>query len=192
MALALASPLSMAAGGSYYAAGGSYFYGAVDLGQGKLNNFCNSVPAGVSCKNSDSSYRLSAGYQFISTIGNEGFGVEGSYVNNGKASFSGSGVAADMKDTELQLAAIGTLPLTERFTVISKAGVAFWNLKTTSTPATSGLSPNGSDFIWGLGGQFEVSKSFVVRGMFDTHMIGNSVTGRNHLPTLSIGAMFRY
>ena len=171
---------------------GNFFYGAADFGEGKMNSFCTGVPAGVSCKDKDSGYRLSAGYQVIAGQNKEGIGIEGSYVNTGKGTFSGPGVSATMKNSELQLAAMGTLNVSDSFIVVSKAGLAFWSLKTTSTPAASGLNPNGVDFIWGLGAQFDINKSLALRCMYDSHMIGNSVTGRGTMTSFTLGTLLRF
>jgi len=183
VAMAFTSSMTMAAEGAY-------FYGAVDLTKGKVSNYCTGIPPATPCNDKNSGYRLSGGYQVISGLGNEGYGIEASYVNAGKTSFPT--LSAEMKDTELQLAVIGTLPVADRITVISKVGLAFWSLKTTSTPARPNLSPSGQDFIYGLGAQFEISKSFAVRGLFDTHLVGDSVTGRSHVPTMSLGGIYRF
>lgn len=190
LALTFASPMAIAVEGSY-------FYGAVDFGEGQMNNFCAGIPSGVSCSDKAAAKRLSVGYQSISALdaegtGKEGIGIEGSYVNEGQGSFSGSGVSANTKNTEWQLALMGTLPLDERFILVTKAGLAVWNINTTSTPASTGLSPTGLDFLWGLGVQLDMNKSFALRCMYDSHMIGDSVTGRGTLASFTIGAMFRF
>jgi hypothetical protein len=171
---------------------GTYFYGAVDYGEGRVSSYCAGIPAGVTCTDKNSASRLSVGYQVISAIGKEGIGIEASYVNDGKGSFSGQGVAANMSNSEWQLDVTGTMPLDETFILISKAGLALWNLKTTSTPAAAGLSPTGMDFLWGVGAEMDLSKTIALRCMFDSHLIGDSVTGRGTLATLTLGALFRF
>ena len=190
LALSFASPMALAVEGSY-------FYGAVDIGEGQMGNYCSGIPAGVSCSDKATANRLSVGYQIISGLneegtGKEGIGIEGSYVNAGQGSFSGPGVSANTKNTEWQLALMGTLPLDERFIIVTKAGVAAWKLNTTSTPLATGLSPTGLDFLWGLGVQLDINQSFALRCIYDSHLIGDSVTGRGTLATLSFGAMFRF
>lgn len=180
IALAVAAPLAMAEG--------SGFYGAVDVGQSKLQDACAGVSSGVTCDDTDTDYRLSAGYQV-----NPSFGVEGSYVDSGKFTASGLGITADVKNTEWQLAAIGTLPVTNGFSVTGKAGWAFWNIKSSANVAIPpGHSPSGNDFLWGIGAQYDITKVFAVRGMYDSHMIGDNVTGRNHLTTLNAGVVYRF
>ncbi len=180
IAIAVAAPLAMAEG--------SGFYGALDVGQSKVNNACEGIPAGVSCKNTDTDYRLSVGYQV-----NPSFGVEGSYVDSGKITASGLGITVDTKNTEWQLAAIGTLPVANGFSIIGKAGLAFWNIKTSATPFTPpGFSPTGNDFLWGIGAQYDITKAVAVRGQYDSHMIGDKVTGRDHLTTLNIGVVYKF
>lgn len=178
--MAATAPLAMAEGSGYY--------GAVDVGQSKVRNACAGIPAGVSCKDTDTDYRLSVGYQV-----NSSFGVEGAYVDNGKITASGLGITVNSKNTEWQLAAIGTLPVGNGFSVIGKAGIAFWDVKTSSTPvAVPGFSPKGNDFLWGIGVQYDITKAVAVRGQYDSHMIGNNVTGRDHLTTLNVGVVYKF
>jgi hypothetical protein len=174
------------------AAQGSYFYGAFDIGRERAGDLCTGLPAGVACKDNDRSFRLSTGYQAIAGIGEEAYGIEGSYVHSGKLSVSGFGVAAETKNTEWQISAVGTIPWGDRFTTLGKIGLAFWSLNTKSSPTVSGLSPSGIDILVGAGAQLEISKKLAIRCMFDSHMIGDSVTGRGHLNTLNIGAIMRF
>lgn len=169
------------------AADGS-FYGAFDLGQSKVKDACAGTPAGVACSNTDTAYRLAAGYQV-----NENFGVEGAYVDSGAISASGLGVTVNIKNTEWQLAAIGTLPVGNGFSVIGKAGIAFWDMTTSTTPvAVPGFSPNGNDFLLGIGAQYDITKAVSVRGQYESHMIGDNVTGRDHLNMLSVGVVYKF
>lgn len=178
IAMAVAAPLAMAEG----------FYGAFDLGQSKVKDACAGIPAGVACSNTDTAYRLAAGYQV-----NENFGVEGAYVDSGAISASGLGVTVNMKNTEWQLAAIGTLPVGNGFSVIGKAGIAFWDITTSTTPvAVPGFSPNGNDFLWGIGAQYDITKAVAVRGQYESHMIGDNVTTRDHLNMLSVGVVYKF
>jgi len=171
---------------------GNYIYAAVDYGKARVSNFCTGIPDGVTCQNTNPGNRVSVGYQAISAVGKEGIGMEASYVKAGQGSFSGLGVSADTTNTEWQLALTGTLPLDDNFIVLSKAGLAFWNLNTTSSPAVAGLSPKGTDFLWGLGAQVDLGKTIALRCMYDSHLIGNSVTGRGTLATLTLGALLRF
>lgn len=179
IALAVTAPAAMAEG----------FYGAFDLGQSKVKDFCVGV---TTCSNTDTAYRFSAGYQV-----NQNFGVEGSYVDSGSLSGSGAGLTVNSKNTEWQVAATGTLPVGNGFSLIGKAGIAFWDLTTSATlggvtVAVPGGSPNGNDFLWGIGAQYDISKTIAVRGQYDSHKIGDNVIGRDRLTTLSVGVVYKF
>jgi len=178
--MAVAAPLAMAEG--------TGLYGAVDVGQSKISDVCTGIPAGVSCNDSATDYRLSVGYQI-----NPSIGIEGSYVDSGKYAASGLGLTVDVKSTEWQLAAVGTLPVANGFSVLGKAGLALWDLKTSSSgPVPPGWNPTGNDFLWGIGAQYDITKAVAVRGLYDSHMIGNSTTSRSHLSALNVGVVYKF
>lgn len=74
-----------------------------------------------SYKDSATGYKLYGGYEF-----NQYFGVEGGYANMGKAKFpfvsdTGTGVS-DVKTNAFYVAATGTIPINEQFSVFGKLG----------------------------------------------------------------------
>lgn len=172
IAMAVAAPLAMAEG----------IYEALDLGQSKAKDACKGV-AGL-CSYTDTAYRLAVGYQI-----NQNFGIEGAYVDLGKTNASVAGIAVNIKNTEWQVAATGTYPFGNGFSLIGKAGIAFWD-QTTSI-AVAGGNPTGKNILLGIGAQYDISKTVAVRGQYETHQIGDSVTGRGDLSMLSIGLVFK-
>lgn len=179
--LAMAAPSVMAEG----------FYGAFDIGQSDLKEGCNGVAAGVSCKHTDTAFRLAAGYQI-----NQNFGVEGAYVDSGKATASAPGIfTAEVKSTEWQLVATGTLPMGNDFSLIGKAGFAFWEAKPSATALGAVIpiaSETGGDFLWGIGAQYDFTKSVAVRGQYESHKLGNTTLDRGDLDTFSMGVVYKF
>ncbi len=173
IAMVVTTPLAIAEG----------FYGAFDLGQSKAKDACKGV-AGL-CSYTDTAYRLAAGYQI-----NQNFGVEGAYVDLGKTNASVAGNAVNIKNTEWQVAATGTYPFGNGFSLIGKAGIAFWDQAT--SVAVAGGNPNGKNILLGIGAQYDLSKVTAVRGQYETHQTGDNVTGRGDLATLSVGVVFKF
>lgn len=64
-------------------------------------------------------FKLYGGYQF-----NANFGIEGGYVDMGKAEITAAGATAGANPHSLYVAATGTMPLAERFALTGKAGFA--------------------------------------------------------------------
>ena len=72
-----------------------------------------------SASETDTAYKLFGGYQL-----NRNLGVEAGYVVHGKMKIPLSGRIAALEPKSLYLAATGTLPLNEQFSLFGKLGVA--------------------------------------------------------------------
>src|SRR5262245_34656900 len=79
------------------------------IGQSKINVDC---PAGASCDDTDTAFRIFGGYNF-----NRNFGVELGYADLGKVTFGALGLSGDVKATVWDLLAVGTLPLSNNFSI---------------------------------------------------------------------------
>ena len=71
------------------AAQDSGFYAGLSLGQSSMTDACTGLPAGVSCDDKDSAWKIFGGYQF-----SRNFALELGYANLGEAKASGGGVSA--------------------------------------------------------------------------------------------------
>ena len=150
IALTVAAPLAMAED--------SGLYGAVDLGKSTIGGFCTgAATAGFSCTENDTSVRFALGNQF-----NRNFGVEGSYGPAVEATASAPGIAVSFKNTEWQFAAIGTLPVSNEFSVFGKVGMAFWDVQATVNGVQT-YSKSGNDFLMGVGAKFDISPRISIR-----------------------------
>jgi OOP family OmpA-OmpF porin len=202
IALAMASPLA--------AASDTGFYGAVDVGQSKVKDFCNLSNANLAsigvtslaCDDKDTSYRLSLGYKI-----NNNFSVEGGYLDAGKISgtMAGTYLATPYtgrivsEDTEFQFAVIGSIPVADNFSFFGKIGMARWDVTTSvsatvaSATAAGSASDTGTDLLWGIGAKYDLNKSIALRGQFESHKAGNdATTGRGDVEMLSMGLVFKF
>jgi OOP family OmpA-OmpF porin len=111
-AVALCCATSAMAGDTYVGA---------SVGRSKLSADLNGFA--VSQSSHDTAYKLFGGYQFTPN-----FGVEGGFADLGKldvsTSVAGSPFTGDAKARSLYVAATGTLPLTDKFSVSGKLGLA--------------------------------------------------------------------
>src|ERR1700756_2796296 len=74
------------------------FFAGVSIGQSKFSGQCDGIPAGVSCDENGTTYKLFGGYQFTRNLAVElGYSPE-----LAKASASGFGVNADVKASALE------------------------------------------------------------------------------------------
>ncbi|OEZ63208.1 outer membrane beta-barrel protein [Duganella sp. HH105] len=113
MIAALAAPLAVQAEG-YYVGG--------NIGRAEQK-----ADVGVaSFKESTTAYKLVGGYGF-----NKNFGAEIGYADLREVSVSGNGATLTSKPTAFYVAATGTLPLNEQFSLIGKLGLAAAHEKVT-------------------------------------------------------------
>lgn len=183
------------ASGAYAADDGPFIEAAVGSSKFRLD-----APAGVDVGSSSVSYSLFGGYMF-----NKNFGLEGGYLDLGKAGVSSSGafsgnlygkpltvtgtVNADGRPTGLALGARGALPINARFSLTGRAGVYIWTLDANLSASAAGTydgaafaansvvkkSYTGSDGYIGLGANYNVNKQLAVGLGYTYYKLGGDV-----------------
>jgi OOP family OmpA-OmpF porin len=156
-------------GGDTYVVGG-IGRSTSDLSKGQFDSAVTSVGAAItssSLRRNGTAYKAQAGYQF-----NPNIAIEGGYVDLGKAAYSanfaGGSANIDVKTTGLNIAAVGTHPINDTFSAFGKLGLM--NAKT-ATSLTGGGGGGGNsvastrktNFNWGFGGAYTISKQLDVR-----------------------------
>ncbi len=196
--IAITLLLSTAAVSSFAADQG--FYAALDAGRSTAKDACVGAPT---CSESDYAYRIGGGYQFTQNLG-----IEASYAIMGSVTASGilsspPGVAAltlDVKPKTLQVAAIGTIPVTDAFSLLGKLGVARTSIDSTATclgscaaPSAS-LSATSTKLAYGIGAQYELSKGFGFRAQYEyLGEVGDAnTTGTAKLSLISAGFILKF
>ena len=180
IALLLASALAQAQGSGFYLGGA--------LGQSKLKDWCSGASATAffnACNDTDTAWKLLGGYRF-----NRYVGVEASYIDWGEvtASVTVSGTVAEVaaKQQSYGLAAVGTLPIGERFELFGKAGFLMTEQETRRiTPNPSTVDRNESELHYGLGGRFLFTRNWAARAEWEN-------TDKLKVEMLSIGVEYRF
>ena len=147
---------------------------------------------------SSSGYKLFVGYEF-----NQYFGLEGAYVDLGKATYSGSyyGVPVTGGKVEvwgLNLSAVGTYPLNSTFAVFGKVGLFAWEAKSKDTTGGIGFSDNlnGADFSLGAGLGVRFTKNLSARIEWERFGLGGSnyyySYDLGNVDMLSVGIVYKF
>ncbi len=179
---AIASPALADNTGKYYVAG--------DFGK---MTYSNSNPGGADLSNPNV-MRMSGGYHF-SPI----FAVEGGYAVIGDSTLNSSTGGATIKNAAVQVAAIGTYPVSDAFDLFGKLGVSINSIKASGTGSTSGLNANHStswSSMIGIGVQYNVNRQLGIRAQYERFagftMSNNSQswTVRESLP--SVGIVYKF
>ena len=168
-----------------------YYYGGLSIGQSHARIDDERITAGLlgaglrttsmSLDESDTAFKVFGGYQF-----NRYFAVEGGYFDLGKFGFTSTTLPAGTLQGQIKLRGfnvdlVGTLPVSERFSVIGRVGVQHARASDSfsGTGAVQVLGPNPSkrdtNYKVGLGLQYEVNPSFLVRGEAERYRIDDAV-----------------
>lgn len=189
-----------------------FFYGGVSAGQSRAKIAEEGVAAsalggaavtGVSSDKRDNGYKLFGGYQL-----NRNIGIEAGYFSLGKFSFTGNAPAnafnaggpfnAEARIRGFNLDLVGTLPITERLSVLGRIGAQVArtrdNFSGAGAAGIANASPSKRDTNYkvGAGLQYEVNRSFWVRGEVERYRIKDAVGGTGNVNLYSVGLVFPF
>jgi OOP family OmpA-OmpF porin len=172
---------------------GGYIGGA--FGQSKLNDGCSDIRdafamfAGSSvssCDETDTGWKILGGIRV-----NKHFNVEFSYINWGEIAGAGTlvGVPVNVtgEATSFGAAAVGILPLNDRFSLFGKAGVLMTDLKVTISGGGTSVSESddATELHIGVGALFNLTERWQIRAEWERAQ-------DSKLDLLSIGAQLRF
>jgi OOP family OmpA-OmpF porin len=187
---------------------GSYYYGGLSLGQSRAKIDEPRISAsllgtglttnGFARDEKSNAYRLFGGYQF-----NRYFGLEAGYFDLGKFGFNTTTTPAgtlhgQIKVQGLNLDLVGTLPLTERFSLIGRVGAQMARSRDTfsGTGSVNVLDPNPSkreiNPKFGAGLQYAFSPGFVMRGEAERYRINDAVGNHGGVNVVSVSLVFPF
>lgn len=148
--------------------------------------------------NRSTGYKLFGGYQFTPN-----FALEGGYFDLGKFGFTATTVPAgtltgDIRVRGINVDAVGTLPLTEKFSVIGRIGVqraeATDNFAGTGAVSVLNPSPNKreNNLKVGLGLQYAFTEALSLRTEVERYRINDAVGNRGDVDHVSVGLVYRF
>ena len=162
------------------------FYVGGSVGQASLNESVNST---ISIDDEDTSFRLSAGYSF-----SDYFAVEGGYIDFGEVSdsFTVAGVTGrvEAEADGFDLALVGSLPVSEKFSLTGRAGYLFWDadVKATATGVpTISDSEDGNDLFFGIGAEYRFTDQWSLTGGWDRYELDDV-----DFDNLHVGVRYRF
>ncbi|MCL7942121.1 porin family protein [Halomonas sp. ATCH28] len=133
---------------------------------------------GFNTDDSDTAYKLFAGYQF-----NPNFAVEANYVDLGDFSASGAagGDSANLKlgVDGFTAALVGKLPIQNGFSVHGKLGMVAWDADIDGNATVNGTyyrestGEDGTDPYYGIGAEYEIDR-IMMRAEYERYDISES------------------
>lgn len=199
---ALAAPAVRAQASGWYAGGSVGRAGAtIDddrirgglAGQGLVTN-------GIDDREHDTGFKAFGGYQF-----NRHFAMEAGYFDLGSFGYTAhttpaGSLAGDMRVRGLNLDLVGTLPLTERFSLLGRIGVI--SARTEASFSASGAarvpyasastSQRFTDAKWGAGVAYAFTDALSMRLEAERYRVKDSVGNHGDVDMVSVGLVYRF
>lgn len=184
------------------------WYGGVNLGQSKATIDDARITSGLlgsgltagPINNDDqhTAYKLFGGYQF-----NKNFALEGGYFDLGQFGFSTTTIPTGTLNGSINLKgvnldAVGTLPITEKFSVFGRIGVTYAHANDSfaGTGAVNVLDPNPSsrstNLKVGLGLQYALTDALSLRAEIERYRIDDAVGNKGDVDLASLGLVYRF
>lgn len=143
-------------------------------------------------------YKIFGGYQV-----NKNFAVEGGYFDLGNFGYTATTVPAGTLDGRIKLRGlnldlVGTLPLSEKFSVFGRAGLNYAQARDSfsGTGAVQVANPNprknDTNYKLGLGLQYALSESLAVRAEAERYRVNDAIGNRGHVDLVSVGLIYRF
>lgn len=150
-----------------------YLLGEVSHSKTKLDTATSDAALGGATstitKDNGTQWRLQLGYKF-----NPNFAIEGGYIDLGKAQFRSTGgtltgtADGTVKAGGVDLAAVGILPLNDRFSLFGKAGLVAARVKSSLDVAPPGdTKSNVVSPLLGLGVSYKLNDNVDLRAEYD-------------------------
>jgi OOP family OmpA-OmpF porin len=194
---------------SPFAAADDYgWYGGISAGQSRARIDDARITSGllsgglsttsIADDNRDTGYKLFGGYRF-----SRNFALEGGYFDLGKFGFTATTVPAgtltgNIKLKGLNLDAVGILPLSERFSVLGRVGLAYADARDqfAGTGAVTVLNPNPTkretNYKYGLGLQYDFNRSLALRVEAERYRVNDAVGNKGDIDLVSVGLVFGF
>jgi OmpA-OmpF porin, OOP family len=136
------------------------FYAGLDAGIARAGN---PDPAATSTSNSKAVAGILGGYQF-----SKNWGIEGKYTGAGEVdTVNAAGGVANVKADALSLSGVGTLPLSDSFSLYGKLGYASTKTSVSSSSGAGGATRSAPTY--GLGILYNVNAQIGVRLGWDRY-----------------------
>lgn len=187
----------------------SGWYGGANVGQSraKIDNaritsqllVAPTTAVSIADSNRSTGYKLFGGYRI-----NKNFAIEGGYFNLGRFGYVATTTPAgtlngNIKLQGVNLDGVGTLPITEQFSVFGRLGLNYAQARDnfTSTglvlaPANPNPSKNQVNYKFGAGLQYDFTEALAMRAEVERYRINDAVGNKGDIDLYSLGLIYRF
>ena len=152
----------------------------------------------IANRDRDTAYKIYGSYQF-----NKYIGLEGGYFDLGKFGFTANTLPLGTLNGNTRLRgfnldAVGTLPLSERFSALGRIGINNAQARDsfTGTGAVNVTNPNPSkrdtNYKLGVGVQYAFSDALAMRAEMERYRVNDAIGNRGHVDVVSVGLVYSF
>jgi OmpA-OmpF porin, OOP family len=184
------------------------WYGGANIGRSSANIDDARITSGlassglsttsISNRDRDTAYKIYGGYQF-----NKYIGLEGGYFDLGKFGFKANTFPLGTLDGNIRLRgvnldAVGTLPLSEKFSALGRIGINNTQARDsfTGTGAVNVTNPNPSkrdtNYKLGVGVQYAFNDALAMRAEIERYRINDAIGNKGHVDVVSVGLVYNF
>ncbi len=207
LALSLAG-LTASNGAIAVAADEPNWYGGVGLGwsRARINDdriTADFVGSGLSVRSIDDDNNALGFKVFAGRSFNPYFAIEGGYFNLGKFGFTANttpdgSLNGTIKIQGLNLDAVGTLPITDKFSALGRVGFTYTQSRDAFTGsgavAVGDSNPKESEgsYKLGLGVQYAFTEALAMRGEWERYRVNDAVGNHGDVHLFSVGLVYAF
>ena len=152
----------------------------------------------IANRDRDTAYKIYGGYQF-----NKYIGLEAGYFDLGKFGFTANTLPLGTLNGNIglrgfNLDAVGTLPLSERFSALGRIGINNAQARDsfTGTGAVNVANPNPSkwdtNYKLGVGVQYAFNDALAMRAEMERYRINDAIGNKGHVDVFSVGLVYKF
>jgi OOP family OmpA-OmpF porin len=152
----------------------------------------------IANKDRDTTYKIYGGYHF-----NKYIGLEGGYFDLGKFGFTANTLPlgtlnGTTRMRGFNLDAVGTLPLSEKFSALGRIGINTAQTRDafTGTGAVNVTNPNPSkrdtNYKLGVGVQYAFNDALAMRGEIERYRVNDAIGNKGHVDVFSVGLVYSF
>jgi OOP family OmpA-OmpF porin len=196
----ITSPLALAQDSGWYA-GGNIGRGAATIDEARITSGllgAGLATTSITSDDRDNGYKIFGGYQI-----NRNMAIEGGYYDLGTYGFTATTAPAGTLNGQIKLRGVnldlvGTLPISQKFSVFGRVGAASTQARDTfsGTGAVVVTNPNPSkrdtNLKVGLGMQYDFTDSLGMRLEAERYRVNDAVGNKGHVDLVSIGLIYRF
>lgn len=167
------------------------FYVGANIGTSYNDDLCDGT---ISCEDTDTGFKIYAGYQFTDI-----FGIEAFYTDLGEFSASAyiypTTVSINASASGLGAVATASIPIGDSVALFAKAGFMYWSVDVSASAGPYHISRNddGVGFTAGLGARYSFTDKFGLRIDWDRYHVGDdNTTGETNIDLFSAGAFLSF